>query len=80
MYMDNMVFGYPIVQPVKEVWGYVSRNDLRPGDLVRFTGHIGIYIGGGNFVHAPSTGKFVRIDSLSSSYWSKKYICGRRIY
>jgi len=60
--------------------GYVSRNDLRPGDLVRFTGHIGIYIGGGNFVHAPSTGKFVRIDSLSSSYWSKKYICGRRIY
>lgn len=60
--------------------GYVAKGDLRPGDLVRFTGHVGIYIGGGNFVHAPSRGKRVQVDSLSSSYWSRKFIGGRRIY
>ena len=38
-----------------------------PGDLVFFNGlgHVGIYIGGGQFVHAPHTGSVVRIDSMS---------------
>ena len=41
----------------------VSRSDLQPGDLVFFDGlgHVGIYIGGGQFIHAPHTGDVVKI-------------------
>jgi cell wall-associated NlpC family hydrolase len=46
----------------------ISSSDMQPGDLVFFNGlgHVGIYIGGGQFVDAPHTGSVVRIDSLSS--------------
>ncbi len=46
----------------------VSVSDLQPGDLVFFNNlnHVGIYIGNGQFVHAPRTGATVRIDSLGS--------------
>lgn len=48
----------------------VSRADLAPGDLVFFgksgIHHVGIYIGGGNFVHAPSTGDVVKVSSLGA--------------
>jgi peptidoglycan DL-endopeptidase CwlO len=46
----------------------VSQSDMQPGDLVFFDGlgHVGIYIGGGQFVDAPHTGTVVRIDSLSN--------------
>ena len=45
-----------------------SRGDLAPGDLVFFEGlgHVGMYIGGGNFVHAPHSGDVVKITSLAS--------------
>jgi len=48
----------------------VSRAGLRPGDLVFFSGlgHVGMYIGGGRFIHAPHTGASVEIDSLYGSY------------
>ncbi len=47
----------------------VSRDQLEPGDLVFFDGlgHVGIYIGGGQFVHAPHTGDVVKISSLDDS-------------
>ncbi len=47
---------------------HVSRGELQPGDLVFFEqnlGHMGMYIGNGNFIHAPHTGDVVRIDSLT---------------
>ncbi|MGH8667929.1 MAG: C40 family peptidase [Burkholderiales bacterium] len=53
----------------------VSRAGLRRGDLVFFDqegkkkSHVGIYLGDGRFVHAPSSGKQVRIDRLDSRYW-----------
>ncbi len=49
---------------------HVSRGDLQPGDLVFFSGlsHVGMYIGGGQFVHAPHTGDVVKISSLSGYY------------
>ena len=58
-------------------WGTaLPAHQLRSGDLVLFSGngvatHAGIYVGEGRFVHAPSTGGEVRLDSLQSSYWSR---------
>ena len=51
--------------------------DLQPGDLLFFdqegkkNSHVGIYLGRGEFVHAPSSGKRVRRDRLDSPYWKK---------
>ncbi|OGA64808.1 MAG: hypothetical protein A3G81_31725 [Betaproteobacteria bacterium RIFCSPLOWO2_12_FULL_65_14] len=55
----------------------VSRSELRHGDLLFFdqegkkNSHVGIYLGGGKFVHAPSSGKHVRTDHLESPYWRR---------
>lgn len=62
------------------VGGYVSKGDLRPGDLVVFSGHVGIYVGNGNMIHSPRTGKSVEITSINTAYWRAKYISGRRVY
>ena len=62
----------------------VERTALVPGDLVFFgrrgrVNHVGIYVGEGRFLHAPSRGKDVRVDSLTSSYWSGRFMQGRRV-
>lgn len=64
----------------------VSRDNLQAGDVVLFTssgggyiGHCGIYIGEGQFIHAPHTGDVVKISSLSDNYYSKNYYGARRI-
>jgi len=63
---------------------YVSKRDLKEGDLVFFkTGkgssitHVGVYIGRNTFIHAPGKGKKVRTESLSASYYKKRYGGGR---
>ena len=60
---------------------YVSRDQLQAGDLVFFDGlgHVGIYIGGGQFVHAPHTGDVVKISSLYDGWYAATYVGARRI-
>jgi peptidoglycan DL-endopeptidase CwlO len=65
-------------------YGYgvpVSRDQLAPGDLVFFDGlgHVGIYIGGDQFVHAPHTGDVVKISSLDESWYASTFVGARRI-
>ena len=57
----------------------ISSSEMQPGDLVFFNGlgHVGIYIGGGQFVDAPHTGSVVRIDSLSA--WGSSFYGARRV-
>ncbi len=64
----------------------VSRSNLRIGDFVFFNtlnssySHMGIYIGDGQFVNAPSSGGHVRIDALSSPYFAKRYEGARTLF
>ncbi len=63
----------------------VGLNDLRPGDLVFFNtlkhqfSHVGIYLGDNRFIHAPSAGKTVQVDTLDDSYWSRHFTGARRL-
>jgi cell wall-associated NlpC family hydrolase len=58
----------------------ISTSALEPGDLVFFDGlsHVGIYIGNGQFIHAPHTGTVVQIASLSG-YWISHLDGARRV-
>lgn len=60
----------------------IGQGDLRTGDLVVFgrsaATHAGIYVGEGRFVHAPSSGGTVRLDSLNSRYWAQQNARFRR--
>jgi cell wall-associated NlpC family hydrolase len=61
-----------------------NREELKQGDLVFFgrkgrVSHVGIYVGEGRFLHSPSTGKDVRVDSLITGYWSAKFMQARRV-
>ncbi len=67
-----------------QFWGTpVADEYVRTGDLVLFAQrdtvtHAGIYVGEGRFVHAPSTGGKVRLDSLNATYWASQQIAFRR--
>ena len=63
----------------------IERSRLRSGDIVFFAtsggrrvSHAGIYVGDNRFVHAPSSGGKVRIDSLDMPYWNKAYLQAKR--
>lgn len=63
----------------------VDRRDLQKGDLVFFAtrgqgkvSHVGIYIGDGQFIHAPSRGKKIRIDSLTTEYYVRHYVGAKK--
>jgi N-acetylmuramoyl-L-alanine amidase len=65
----------------------IGKDELQPGDLVFFDTdgghnnitHVGIYIGGGRMVHAPSPGKNVRIMDITTGYYANNYMAARRI-
>lgn len=67
----------------------ISHSNLKRGDLVCFntnekdgdlSDHVGIYLGGGYFIHASSSGGKVMLSSLSSGYYKRTFTCGRRIF
>jgi peptidoglycan DL-endopeptidase CwlO len=63
----------------------VTPDEVAPGDLIFFSTvapgptHVGIAIGGDEFVHAPSSTGVVRVERLGSSYWAPRYIGARRL-
>jgi peptidoglycan DL-endopeptidase CwlO len=69
-----------------EVGAEVRPTALAPGDLVFFStvapgaSHVGIVVGGDQFVHAPSSRGVVRVEHLSSQYWSSRFVGARRVY
>jgi hypothetical protein len=63
----------------------IDKNELQPGDLVFFNtmrrafSHVGIYVGDGKFIHSPKPGAEVRVESLSVSYWQRRFDGARRV-
>jgi cell wall-associated NlpC family hydrolase len=66
---------------------HVDKNNLRPGDIIGFYGnknkdvnHVGVYIGGGNMIHAKQTGSNVRTDSVINGTYARRFAEARRIF
>ncbi|MEN3109918.1 C40 family peptidase [Uliginosibacterium paludis] len=63
----------------------IGSKDLKPGDLVFFNtmrrtfSHVGIYVGDNKFLHSPSAGGVVRVETLDSTYWMKRFNGARRL-
>ena len=70
---------------ISHVGKHVDKDDLQPGDLVFYNtllkgfSHVGIYLGDRKFIHSPSAGGQVRIESMDIAYWKKRFNGGRRI-
>ena len=68
------------------VGGDIDRDEIAPGDLVFFetvskgASHVGIALGNGEFVHAPSSRGVVRVERYTSSYWAQRWVGARRIF
>ncbi len=80
--------GVKVPRDVRQQFGLgteVEATSLEPGDLVFFTtvapgaSHVGISVGGDQFVHAPSSNGVVRVENLSSEYWSNRFVGARRV-
>lgn len=80
--------GVPLPRDVRSQFGRGQAIDpgaVAPGDLLFFStvapgaSHVGIAVGGDQFVHAPSTNGVVRVEHLSSQYWSSRFIGARRV-
>ena len=63
----------------------MKADEIAPGDLMFFTtvapgaSHVGISLGGDEFVHAPSSVGVVRVERVSSTYWSQRFVGARRV-
>jgi cell wall-associated NlpC family hydrolase len=63
----------------------VDLEDVQPGDLIFFetvsrgASHVGMVIGGGRFVHAPSSRGVVRVEPYTAGYWLQRFVGARRL-
>jgi cell wall-associated NlpC family hydrolase len=70
---------------ISHVGEKIDSKDLQPGDLVFYNtlkrgfSHVGIYLGDNKFIHAPSSGGQVRIESMDLGYWKKRFNGARRV-
>lgn len=86
VFMHSLGLRLPATSAAQFVSGIkVARNEMRSGDLVFFRtsgkkriSHVGIYLDDGRFIHAPSSGKVVRIDRLDEKYWAKRFAGAKR--
>lgn len=72
-------------EEISRVGETVDRTNLQPGDLVFYNtlrrgfSHVGIYLGDNKFIHSPSSGGQIRIESMELSYWKSRFSGARRI-
>jgi cell wall-associated NlpC family hydrolase len=86
VFKDNLGFLFPAkADEMSKVGLQISRDSLKPGDLVFFNtlqrenSHVGIYVGENKFIHAPARGSGVRVDDMTSVYWDKRFDGARRV-
>ena len=81
-------FGIAMPRDVRRQFGVGSEVEaaaVAPGDLVFFTtvapgaSHVGIAVGGDQFVHAPSSSGVVRVERLSAQYWASRFVGAKRV-
>jgi cell wall-associated NlpC family hydrolase len=87
-YVFKEAFGYTLPRRSEEISQKgvkIGIDQLVPGDLVFFNtlkrtfSHVGIYIGNNQFVHAPSSGSVVRVESIDKNYWQARFDGARRV-
>jgi len=80
--------GLMLPREVREQYGtgqQIELRDVQPGDLVFFqtvsrgASHVGVVIGAGQFVHAPSSTGVVRVERFSATYWARRFVGARRV-
>jgi cell wall-associated NlpC family hydrolase len=75
----------PTARAISQLGKTVKKDELQPGDLVFFNtlksafSHVGIYIGDNKFIHAPSSGKVVRVENMQTGYWSSRFNGAQRL-
>jgi cell wall-associated NlpC family hydrolase len=80
--------GVPLPREVREQYAagqQIGPSEVQPGDLVFFetvsrgASHVGVAIGGDQFVHAPSSTGVVRVERFSATYWARRFVGARRV-
>jgi cell wall-associated NlpC family hydrolase len=86
VFKDNLGFLFPAkTDEISKVGLQISRDNLKPGDLVFFNtlqrenSHVGIYVGENKFIHAPARGSGVRVDDMTTVYWDMRFDGARRV-
>jgi len=88
VFVSEKAMGLKLPRRAEEIARFgqkVSTDDLQPGDLVFYNtlrrqySHVGIYVGDGKFIHAPSSGGVVRVERMEVGYWKKRFNGARRL-
>ena len=87
-YLYRDIVGFQLPRSAQDIWRFgktVERSELQPGDLVFYNtmkrpySHVGIYLGGNQFVHAPASGGSVRVVNMDERYWATRWNGAKRV-